>query len=58
MGLPAMELPLGVVPNFERPTTSNAMLLIVISVRLAISTIAVLFRFYSGWVVLRKFEVQ
>ncbi|KID81396.1 ribosomal protein L36e [Metarhizium guizhouense ARSEF 977] len=53
-----MEPPRGVVPNFERPTSSTAMFLIVISVCLAVSTIAVLFRFYSRWVVLRKFELQ
>lgn len=47
MDRPAMTPPPGVVPNFDDPPNHNTMALAVMSVCLAVSTIAIALRFYS-----------
>ncbi|KAI3391805.1 hypothetical protein diail_6795 [Diaporthe ilicicola] len=58
MDMPAMAPPPGVVANFDYPPNRTAMVVAVMSVCLAISTIAVALRFYSRCVILGKVQVQ
>ncbi|KAI0849725.1 hypothetical protein F5Y00DRAFT_261171 [Daldinia vernicosa] len=58
MDMPAMEPPLGVVPNYDNPPNQNKMVLAVVSVCLIVSSIAVILRFYLKLAVLRKMQLQ
>lgn len=50
--------PPGVVPNFDDPPNRNTMAVAVMSVCLAVSTIAMVLRFYSRWVVAQVVQWQ
>ncbi|KAL2288654.1 hypothetical protein FJTKL_03347 [Diaporthe vaccinii] len=58
MDMPAITPPPGVVPNFDDPPNSNTMALVIISVCLAVTTIAMVLRFYSRWAVVRMVQWQ
>ena len=54
----AMPPPPGVVPNFDNPHNQNTMALAVMSVCLAVSTIAIALRFYARWAVVKVIQWQ
>lgn len=58
MPWPAITPPPGVVPNFDDPPNSNTMALVVMSICLAVSTIAIVLRFYSRWAVVQMVQWQ
>lgn len=58
MDMPAMEPPPGVVANFDDPPNRNTMALAVMSVCLAVSTVAIALRLYSRWAVVQMVQYQ
>lgn len=58
MDTPAITPPPGVVPNFDDPPNGNTMALAVMSVCLAVTTIAMVLRFYSRWAVVQMVQWQ
>lgn len=58
MDKPAMSPPPGVDPNFDDPPNQNTMALAVMSVCLAVSTIAIVLRLYSRWAVVQMVRCQ
>lgn len=58
MDMPAMKPPPSVVPDFDNPPNQNTMAIAVMSVCLAVSTIAIALRFYSRWAVVRAVQLQ
>lgn len=58
MEMPAMTPPPGVAPNFDNPPDQNRMALAVMSVCLAVSTIAIALRLYSRWAVVQVVQWQ